>query len=103
MVVSIAVLAVAALVATTGAVMAAPPEKVSAFVCPVITPTAVGEHNPNAVPIGEGHWTIGPSTTANDLMVPIHATNGDGQGTPPGPHSQPGDIDYTAIWARQPN
>jgi hypothetical protein len=34
-------------------------------------------------------------------MVPIHATNMDGSGIPGGPQSQPGDADYTAIWANQ--
>ena len=78
--------------------------KVSAFVCPVITQTAVGEHNPKAVPLGEtGTYTVGPPTGASggELMVPAHATNGNGYGVPGGPQSQPGDTDYTAIWARQ--
>ena len=83
-------------------VMAQPPEKTEAFVCPVITQEAVGMHNPIASPIGEGHYTVVPTTANNgNLYVPIHATNGDGAGTPPGPHSQPGDTDYTAIWAAQ--
>ncbi|HSS66620.1 MAG TPA: hypothetical protein VLS27_19475 [Gammaproteobacteria bacterium] len=69
-------------------------ERVDGFVCPVITTAAV-LNSPNGMPIGEGHYTIiGP-----DVMIPVHATNGDGQGSPPGPHSQPGDTDYTAIWA----
>ncbi len=64
------------------------------FVCPVFNADAVGAHNPNAVGIGGGDYSIiGP-----DVSVPEHATNGDGAGTPPGPHSQPGDTDYTAIW-----
>ena len=69
-------------------------DTVNGFVCPVITTAAV-LNSPNAQPIGEGHYSvIGPNVT-----IPIHATNGNGAGTPPGPHSQPGDSDYTAIWA----
>ena len=68
-------------------------EKVDGFVCPVITTENV-LHSPKGGMIGEGHYTIGGPT----LNVPVHATNGSGTGTPPGPHSQPGDTDYTAIW-----
>lgn len=69
-------------------------ERVDGFVCPVITTDAV-LNSVNGAPIGEGHYTIaGPV-----IAVPLHATNGDGTGTPPGPHSQPGDTDYTAVWA----
>jgi hypothetical protein len=70
-------------------------ERIDGFVCPVITTENV-LHSPKAGPIGEGHYTVG----GPDVSVPLHATNGDGAGTPPGPHSQPGDTDYTAIWAR---
>ena len=70
-------------------------ERVDGFVCPVISTDAV-LNSPNGGAIGEGHYTIG----GPDVMVPMHATNGNGAGTPPGPHSQPGDTDYTAIWAR---
>lgn len=63
------------------------------FVCPVITTDAV-LNSPKGAAIGEGHYTIG----GPDVAVPIHATNGDGAGTPGGPHSEPGDTDYTAIW-----
>lgn len=79
-------------------------EKVEGFVCPTITQTAVGENNPKAVPLGDtGDYTIGPSTGASGgtVLIPVHATNGDGYGTPGGWHAQPGDTDYTAIWARQ--
>jgi hypothetical protein len=71
-------------------------EKTDGFVCPVFNDnSAVGAHNPNAVEIGGGDYTIiGP-----DVSVPLGATNGDGAGTPPGPHSVPGDSDYTAVWA----
>ena len=78
-------------------------DKVSAFVCPTITNDAVGENNPQAGALGDtGDYTVVPETANNgDLMVPVTATNGDGYGTPTGSHSVPGDIDYTAIWARQ--
>jgi hypothetical protein len=76
-------------------VAAAGVETVDGFVCPVITTESV-LHSPKAAVIGEGHYTIG----GPDVSVPLHATNGEGAGTPPGPHSQPGDTDYTAIWAR---
>ena len=61
------------------------------FVCPVFNSEAVGAHNPNAVQIGGGDYTIIPSG-AQYLDVPDHATNGDGAGT------SPGDKNYSAIW-----
>jgi len=81
-------------------------DKVSGFVCPVITQSAVGMHNPKALPLGEsGTYTVGPPTGANGgaLMIPVHATNADGYGIPgvtsgPNQQSQPGDTNYTAIW-----
>jgi len=92
-------LLIGGLISTTGLVLADdPPGQGNDFVCPVITSEGMGEHNPNAVPIGEGHWTVGPSTTADHLNVPDQATNGGGTGSPGGPHSEPGDTDYTAIW-----
>jgi len=70
-------------------------QSVDGFVCPVITTDAV-LHSPNSAAIGEGHYTIlGP-----DVSVPVHATNGNGSGIPGGSHSEPGDTDYTAIWAK---
>ena len=79
-------------------------EKVSAFVCPVIPSQAVGEHNPQAGPLGDtGTYTVVPATANNgSLWVPATATNGDGSGIPGGPQAAPGDTSYTAIWARQP-
>lgn len=68
------------------------------FVCPVFNDNAaVGEKNPNAVPIAGGDYTIIPGNSGH-LDVPDHATNGDGAGSPGGSHSQPGDRDYSAIW-----
>ena len=67
---------------------------VDGFVCPVIKTENV-LNSPRGAAIGEGHYSvIGPN-----VSIPLHATNGDGAGTPPGPHSAPGDTDYTAIWA----
>ena len=79
-------------------------EKVDAFVCPVITSQAVGDHNPQAGELGDsGTYTVVPATANNgNLWVPATATNGDGSGIPGGPQSAPGDTSYTAIWARQP-
>lgn len=90
------------LLAVPAFVLAAPVEKTDAFVCPVITAEAVGEHNPQAGPLGDsGNYTVVPETANNgNISVPIHATNADGEGVPPGPHAQPGDTDYTAIWAK---
>jgi len=80
----------------SGAAYAQPVEKTDGFVCPVFNSDSMaGAKNPNAVAIGQGDYTIvGP-----DVSVPVIATNGDGSGTPPGPHSSPGDTDYTAIWS----
>ncbi|MBW2451990.1 MAG: hypothetical protein JRE16_05325 [Deltaproteobacteria bacterium] len=72
-------------------------ERVDGFVCPVITTDAV-LNSPKGGMLGiEGFYTIG----GPDVMVPVHATNGAGNGNNPGgPFSQPGDLNYTAIWAR---
>lgn len=68
-------------------------ERMAGFVCPVLSEVA-GTHNPNAVAIAGGDYTIlGPN-----VSVPIHATNDNGNGSPGGSHSRPGDSSYTAIW-----
>lgn len=86
----------AAMLLSTSLVFAAVPEKTNGFVCPVIKTSAV-LNSPRGAAIGEGHYSIiGPN-----VNVPIHATNSDGTGVPPGPHSEPGDTDYTAIWATE--
>ncbi len=85
-----------ALLVVASPALAEQPETTDGFVCPVIETEAV-LNSPHGAAIGEGHFTIlGP-----DVSVPVHATNGDGAGVPPGPHSEPGDTDYTAIWAVQ--
>jgi len=72
-------------------------ERVAGFVCPVITTSAVlNAKNGGALGI-EGYYTVG----GPNVSVPLHATNGAGNGNNPGgPFSQPGDTDYTAIWAK---
>jgi len=63
------------------------------FVCPII-PTGNVIASPNAAQLPGGDYTIlGPT-----VVVPTHATNGDGAGSPGGAHSSPGDTDYTPIW-----
>lgn len=87
--------ALIAILTIPAGVFAEVPEMTEAFVCPVLNET-VGEYNPNAVGIGGGDYSIiGP-----DISVPTTATNADGDGTPGGAHSAPGDTDYTAIWAK---
>jgi hypothetical protein len=77
---------------------AAAPEKTAGFVCPVLSVT-VGAHNPNAITIADGDYSLIPSGTPHTIMVPVTATNADGDGAPGGAHASPGDRDYTAIWA----
>lgn len=86
---------VAAMLLLPSLSLAAEPEKTD-FVCPVFNSnSAVGEKNPNAIPIAGGDYTIvGPH-----IGVPDNATNGDGAGSPGGDHSSPGDSDYSAIWS----
>lgn len=70
-------------------------ERVDGFICPVFNQDSqAGAQNPNAEPIGGGDYTIlGP-----DVMVPINATNQDGDGSPGGSHASPGKSTYTPIW-----
>ncbi len=98
-----ATFALAAFLALPTSAAAATPETTDAFVCPVLGETA-GENIPHAIEIGEGDYSFlpgGPESGSQELNIPIHATNGDGEGTAPGTHSGPGDSDYTAIWAGQ--
>jgi hypothetical protein len=71
-------------------------DTVDGFVCPVITTDAV-LNSPKGGELGiEGFYTIG----GPDVTVPVHATNGDGEGLPSGDpfFAAPGDTDYSAIW-----
>ena len=63
-----------------------------AFVCPVISTDAVLNAK-NGIEINGAYSILGPT-----VSVPVHATNGDGAGSPGGSFSSPGDTDYTAIW-----
>jgi len=76
--------------------LAAPPEMTDGFVCPVIKTENV-LNSPKGGELAGGHYTIG----GPDVMVPLHATNMDGDGTPGGDHASPGGTDYTAVWAGQ--
>jgi len=85
--------------------LAAPPERAEdPFVCPVLTVSQNAvESSGKFNSIGEGEYTFGPGNAGSSETfngnVPNHATNGDGEGVPPGPRSSPGDTDYTAIWS----
>lgn len=99
--VALVLTALSALTATT-AFAAGPVEKSdTAFVCPVLGGQAGMDHGQSSGgPITElptGNYTVG----GPDVSVPLHATNGDGAGSPAGPQSSPGDTDYTAIWSGQ--
>jgi hypothetical protein len=91
--------ALSALTATT-AFAAGPGDDSSGFVCPVLGGQAGMDHGQSdpapLVGIAGGDYTVG----GPNVNVPIHATNGDGAGSPGGDHSSPGDTDYTAIWSR---
>jgi hypothetical protein len=88
-------LVLASTLLVAGAAKAAAPDRVDGFVCPVISTDNV-LHSPKGGAISEGFYTIG----GPDVSVPEHATNENGAGSPGGEHSDPGDTDYTAIWAR---
>ena len=84
--------------AVTAAFAAPAPDKVDAFVCPVLGGQAGGEQGNSDpvifVDISGGDTTIlGP-----EVSVPIHATNDNGAGSPVGDHASPGDPGYTPIW-----
>ena len=80
------------------------PERASdPFVCPVITISEQAyESSGHFNDLGEGQYTFGPGAAGEKGTmgpVPNHATNEDGEGSPGGDHSAPGDTDYTAIWS----
>lgn len=95
--VSFALVVLVGMIAAPAVVGATHPgvERVDGFVCPVFNDNSqVGLHNPNAVEIGGGDYSIiGPN-----VSIPAGATNQDGAGIPGGTHASPGDSDYTAIW-----
>ena len=86
---------------TVSAAFADAPEKTDGFVCPVLGGQAGEEHGNSDPPkiiniYGGDSSVIGPN-----VSVPLHATNDEGNGSPGGPHTSPGDPGYTAIWANQ--
>jgi hypothetical protein len=85
-------------VLTVSFALAAPPDKTSAYVEPMVGGQA-GEHgkSDNFQTIGDHIFVVPPSE--HDIMVPSDATNMDGLGSPSGPHSQQGEEDYSPIWA----
>ena len=82
--------------------VAAKPEKVNAFVCPVLG----GHAGENGKHVGLTNITDGVpqfyTVVGPDITVPRHATNTLDDGTPGqvhgAPHASPGDLNYTAIW-----
>ena len=83
--------------ATAGAAAAAPPDPAeNAFVCPVLGGQAGQHGEANGIsPLPTGAYTVG----GPDVVVPLHATNDEGAGSPAGPQAAPGDVGYTAIWS----
>ena len=83
--------------ATAGTAIAAPPDIADgAFVCPVLGGNAGVNGQANGIgQLPTGAYTVG----GPDVMVPIHATNDEGAGSPAGPQAAPGDVGYTAIWS----
>jgi hypothetical protein len=82
--------------AATGFAAADKPDFTDGFICPVLGGQA-GEHGKAVVieqPPGGFYTVIGP-----EVHVPVHATNGDGAGSPAGPFVSPGEDGYSPIWA----
>lgn len=84
-------------VASTAGAAAAPPERAeSAFVCPVLGGQAGLNGEARGIsPLPTGAYTVGGPS----VVVPLHATNDEGAGSPAGPQAAPGDVGYTAIWS----
>lgn len=88
-----------------GVASAAPPERAeNPFVCPVLTISdQAAEQSGRFASLGNGQYTILPGNAGDaetfNGKVPNHATNADGDGSPGGAHSAPGDRDYTAVWS----
>jgi hypothetical protein len=101
---AVSAVAVLAGFSASSAVASTPERASDPFVCPVLS---VSEHAVESSgqfnSIGEGEYTFGPGAAGDpetfNGKVPNLATNGDGEGVPPGPRSSPGDTDYTAIWS----
>lgn len=95
------VVVVISIVALPAMIFADPVERVQTFVCPVLNENA-GMNNPNAFPIAGGDYSLLPGKAGDPanspVMVPVHATNQNGNGGPGGSHAGPGDADYSPIW-----
>ncbi|MGE5336053.1 MAG: hypothetical protein ACM3JL_01355 [Nitrososphaerota archaeon] len=88
----------------SGAAAATPERAEDPFVCPVLTINeSAAEHSEQFNSLGGGQYTFGPGAAGNpetfNGRVPNGATNADGEGSPGGSHSAPGDSNYTAIWS----
>ncbi len=72
-------------------------DTVEGFVCPAISGSGVTK-NDKFFSIGDGFYSFhGP-----DVVVPVHATNADGDGVPGVDFATPGDTNYSAIWGFRP-
>jgi hypothetical protein len=85
-------------VLTANVVYAASPDKIDAYVEPMVGGQA-GEHGKsgNFQLIDGRYFNVSPSD--HSVMVPVHATNLDGEGRPEGPRAEQGEPDYSPIWA----
>lgn len=86
---------------TATAAFADTPLTTDGFICPVAGGRAGEQGQHNGLTFiestgGDFYTVLGP-----DVHVPVHATNANGAGTPPGDHASPGNTNYTAIWAYQ--
>ena len=84
--------------ATTGVASANMPDPAEGFICPVLGGQAGENGNANGITVTPNFSTvIGP-----EVVVPSHATNLDGAGSPGGEYASPGDTNYSAIWGVRP-
>lgn len=84
--------------------MAAPPEPApDPFLCPVLKISEQAfENSGQFAPLGDDSTILPGNAGSADTFngnVPLHATNGDGTGTPGVDHTSPGDPGYSAVWS----
>jgi hypothetical protein len=84
--------------------MAAPPERApDPFLCPVLKISEQAfENSGQFAELGDDYTIVPPNAGSPDTFngnVPLHATNGDGTGTPGVDHTAPGDEGYSAVWS----
>jgi hypothetical protein len=90
---------------TAGTAVAEPPPPAPApFVCPTLNLPPAAIATGHFGELGDtGQYTIAPPVAGDpetfDGNVPLHATNGDGDGTPGVDQAGPGDPGYSAIWS----